>query len=115
MGGLQKCVDRTCVCHQCEGVVQEAGSKSRGHRRVDPMKIRTRRTALRIVGTALAAPAIARYAQAAEIRWRLGHVAPLDTPLHQRLTEASDAISKRSDGQMELSIIGEGRAGIQSG
>jgi tripartite ATP-independent transporter DctP family solute receptor len=56
-----------------------------------------------------------RFAHAAEIRWRVGHVAPLDTPLHQHLLEASDAIEKRSGGQMELAVIGEGRAGIQSG
>jgi tripartite ATP-independent transporter DctP family solute receptor len=75
----------------------------------------SRRTALRVGGAALAAPVVTRYARAAEITWRLGHVAPLDTPLHQRLLEAADAIAKRSDGRMELSVIGEGRAGIQSG
>lgn len=74
-----------------------------------------RRSVLRGAGGVLAAPMIARFARAAEITWRFGHVAPLDTPLHQRLLEAADAIAKRSDGRMELRIIGEGRAGIQSG
>jgi tripartite ATP-independent transporter DctP family solute receptor len=75
----------------------------------------SRRNVFRVAGAALAAPVISRYAHAAEITWRLGHVAPVDTPLHRRLLEAADAITKRSDGQMELTIIGEGRAGIQSG
>jgi tripartite ATP-independent transporter DctP family solute receptor len=64
---------------------------------------------------AVGAPMIVTKSRAAQISWRLGHVAPLDTALHKRLTEAADAIAKRSDGAMELTVIGEGRAGIQSG
>ena len=79
------------------------------------MKPVSRRAALRVAGTALAAPLISRYAHAAEITWRVGHVAPVNTPLHQHLLEAADAIAKRSDGKMELSVMGEGRLGIQSG
>src|SRR5271165_4066254 len=79
------------------------------------MKHISRRAVLHATSIALAAPAVSRYAHAAEISWRIAHVAPLDTPLHQRLLEAADAISKRSDGKMELSVIGEGRAGIPSG
>jgi tripartite ATP-independent transporter DctP family solute receptor len=75
----------------------------------------SRRAILGAATTASAAPVVARYAHAAEITWRIGHVAPIDTPLHKRLLEGSDAISKRSDGQMEIEVIGEGRAGIQSG
>jgi tripartite ATP-independent transporter DctP family solute receptor len=75
----------------------------------------SRRALLSAVAPALAAPLVARYAHAAEVTWRIGHVAPVDTPLHQRLLEAADAISKRSDGKMELSVIGEGKIGIQSG
>jgi tripartite ATP-independent transporter DctP family solute receptor len=75
----------------------------------------SRRTALRVAGGVLAAPAISRFAHAAEITWRVGHVAPISTPLHQRLLEAADAISKRSDGKMELQVVGEGKLGIQSG
>jgi TRAP-type transport system periplasmic protein len=74
-----------------------------------------RRAALKLATTVLAAPSLSRYAHAAEITWRVGHVAPKDTPLHQHLMEASDAIAKRSDGKMELIVIGEGKAGIQSG
>ena len=79
------------------------------------MKHVSRRAALCTAGTALAAPMICRYAHAAEITWRVGHVAPIDTPLHQHLLEAAEAIAKRSDGRMELLVIGEGRAGIPSG
>ncbi len=75
----------------------------------------SRRAVWRAGGAALAAPAISRFAQAAEVTWRIGHVAPLDTPLHQSLLEAADAIAKRSEGRMELKVIGEGRAGVQSG
>jgi len=35
--------------------------------------------------------------------------------LHKRLLEAADAIAKRSDGMMELQVLGAGTAGIQSG
>ncbi len=70
---------------------------------------------MQATGAALAAPAITRYAHAAEITWRIAHIAPVKTPLHQHLLEAADAISKRSDGKMELTVIGEGKAGIQSG
>jgi TRAP-type transport system periplasmic protein len=79
------------------------------------MKQLSRRTTFGIAASGLAAPMISRYAHAAEITWRIGHVAPLDTALHRNLLEAADAIAKRSDGQMQLSVIGEGRAGIQSG
>jgi tripartite ATP-independent transporter DctP family solute receptor len=68
-----------------------------------------------VASAVLAAPGILRFAHAAEYRWRLGHVAPSNTPLHQRLIEAAESISQRSDGQMEFSVIGEGKAGIQSG
>ena len=75
----------------------------------------SRRRSLLTAGSVLAMPAIARYAHAAEITWRIGHVAPVNTPLHKHLLEAADAIAKRSEGRMELKILGEGKAGIQSG
>jgi|HubBroStandDraft_1064217.scaffolds.fasta_scaffold47816_3 TRAP-type C4-dicarboxylate transport system substrate-binding protein len=75
----------------------------------------SRRTVLRTASASIAAPAIARYAHAAEVTWRVAHVAPVDTPLHRHLLESAEAIAKRSDGKMELTVIGEGRAGIQSG
>jgi tripartite ATP-independent transporter DctP family solute receptor len=74
-----------------------------------------RRAVLRATGAVLSTPALSRYAHAAEITWRLGHVAPTGSPLHLRLQEAAAAVAKRSDGAMELTIIGEGQAGIQSG
>jgi len=79
------------------------------------MKHASRRTVLGGMGSALVTPMISRHARAAEITWRIGHVAPVDTPLHQHLLQAAEGIAKRSDGKMELSVIGEGRAGIQSG
>jgi tripartite ATP-independent transporter DctP family solute receptor len=79
------------------------------------MKRISRRQIVPFAASALAAPLIPRYAHAAEVTWRIAHVAPLDTPMHKRLLEAADAISKRSNGQMEVKVIGEGRAGIQSG
>jgi tripartite ATP-independent transporter DctP family solute receptor len=75
----------------------------------------SRRAVFLSAGVTLASPFITRKARAAQINWRLGHVAPPDTPLHRRLIEAADAIAKRSDGVMQLTVIGEGRAGIQSG
>ena len=68
-----------------------------------------------MAGALLATPWISRFAHAAEVTWRIGHVAPLDTPLHLSLLEAAESIAKRSEGRMELKIIGEGRAGIPSG
>ncbi len=79
------------------------------------MKRVSRRTVLRTAGTMLATPIISRYAHAAEFSWRIGHVAPVNNPLHLHLLEAADAIAKRSDGKMELTVIGEGKAGIPSG
>jgi len=75
----------------------------------------SRRASFRFAAGGLVAPAICGHARAADVIWRLGHAAPLDTPLHRRLLEAADAIEKRSDGQMRLTVVGEGRAGIQSG
>jgi tripartite ATP-independent transporter DctP family solute receptor len=75
----------------------------------------SRRAVVQAAGAMLAAPFVTGKARAAQINWRLGHVAPPNTPLHKRLLEAADAIAKRSDGLMELTVIGEGRAGIQSG
>ena len=75
----------------------------------------SRRAIGRMTAGALAAPAIMRYAHAAEITWRLGHSASATSPFHKLLTDASEAISKRSDGKMELAVVGEGRLGIPGG
>ena len=79
------------------------------------MRPLVRRALVRGAGAALAMPFIPRLGHAAEVTWRLGHVAPTATVLHEHLLEAADAIKKRSDGKMELKIIPEGQAGIQSG
>ena len=76
---------------------------------------RSRRSAFKVIGAALAAPMIARHAHAAEITWRIGHVAPVETPLHRQLLDAAKSINKRSDGMMEIIVVGEGRLGVQSG
>ncbi|MSP00818.1 MAG: TRAP transporter substrate-binding protein [Acetobacteraceae bacterium] len=81
----------------------------------DPRKPLSRRLAWQAAGVALTAPMISRYARASGITWRIGHVAPVDTPLHRYLVEAAESISKRSDGRMELVVVPEGKAGIQSG
>ncbi len=75
----------------------------------------SRRGIVLAAGSGLAMPAISRYARAAEYTWRIGHVAPVNTPLHKNMMEAAEAIAKRSDGRMELKVLGEGKAGIQSG
>lgn len=79
------------------------------------MNMISRRSAASLAGAALTMPLVARFAHAAEVTWRVGHVAPEDTPLHQSLLEAADAIAKRSEGKMELTVMGQGRAGGQSG
>src|SRR3954452_13893830 len=101
------------ICRWCENNDRQSGR----HGNVEPAAMRSspRRTLIRFAGAALAAPAISRYAHAAEIKWRIGHVAPADSPLHRNLLDAADLISKRSDGRMELAVIGEGRAGVQAG
>lgn len=81
----------------------------------DKIRRLSRRRVIHAATAVLAAPAISRQARAAQISWRLGHVAPVDTPLHKRLLEAADAIAKRSDGLMELKVLGAGTAGVQSG
>ena len=76
----------------------------------------SRRVALGgVMAAPLAAPLTLRFARAAEVTWRFGHAAPNDSPLHRRLVEAAEAVAKRSDGRMNIKIIGEGQAGIQSG
>ena len=79
------------------------------------MKPIFRRAVVQGSAIALAAPLVARYAHAAQVSWRFGHVAPESTPLHLRLLEAAEAIGKRSEGRMELKVLGEGKAGNQSG
>jgi TRAP-type C4-dicarboxylate transport system substrate-binding protein len=79
------------------------------------MRHLSRRSALRAAGAGLVTPLLARYANAAEFNWRFGHSLPATSPFHQHLLSAAEAIAKRSDGQMQLSIIGEGQLGGPSG
>ena len=66
-------------------------------------------------GAALAMPFLMRPARAADVTWRIGHVAPIGAPLHQRLLEVADAVSKRSEGRIEVVIGGASSMGVQSG
>ena len=54
---------------------------------------------------ALAAPALPRFARAAEYSWKFGHSAPTTFPLHIRLVEAAAKIGKDSNGRMALQIF----------
>jgi TRAP-type C4-dicarboxylate transport system substrate-binding protein len=72
----------------------------------------------RVVLTAaavLAAPFLPRFANAAEVTWRLGHSAPTDFALHVRLQEAATAIVDRSGGQMELKVYPNSQLGSPVG
>lgn len=62
-----------------------------------------------------AAPVLPRFAHAAEVKWRIGHSAPADTPLHIRLLEAANAISIGSDGQMAIDVHPGNEAGSPVG
>jgi len=61
--------------------------------------------------TALAAPALPRFARAAEYTWKFGHSAPTSFPLHIRLVEAAAKIGKDSNGRMELQVFPDGQLG----
>ncbi len=59
----------------------------------------------------LAAPALPRFAKAAEYTWKFGHSAPTSFPLHTRLVEAAAQIAKDSNGRMELRIFPDAQLG----
>ena len=63
----------------------------------------------------LATPAVPRFARAAEFSWRLGHTAPIDFPLHKRLSEAAAEIARETDGRVEIAILPNGELGGQLG
>ena len=69
----------------------------------------------RLIAAALAAPALPRYARAAEFEWRLGHTAPESFPLHKRLTEAAAEIAKASDGRLQITVLPDSQLGGQLG
>ncbi|HBK08367.1 MAG TPA: hypothetical protein DDZ81_21375 [Acetobacteraceae bacterium] len=75
----------------------------------------SRRSVLAMAGMGLGAPFIARPARAADITWRLGHIAPTDFALHVRLVEAAGEIASRTDGKMRLEVYGNGELGSSAG
>ena len=74
------------------------------------MKI-TRRMMMAGTAAALAAPALPRFAKAAEYTWKFGHTAPTSFPLHTRLAEAAAKIGKDSGGRMELQVFPDAQLG----
>ncbi len=64
-----------------------------------------------LMGAALAAPLLPRFARAAEFSLRVAHTAPLTFPLHIRLAEAAEQIAHQSDGRVELQIFPDSQLG----
>ena len=75
----------------------------------------TRRTALRAGGGALALPFLARAAHAVDVTWHIGHIAPANAAVNQRLLEAADSISKRSEGRIAVVVGAAASMGQQAG
>ncbi len=71
----------------------------------------TRRLLLGGAVTALAAPALLRYAKAAEYSWKFAHTSPMTFPLHIRVAEAAELIGKESNGRMELQVFPDAQLG----
>ncbi len=70
----------------------------------------SRRLALGGMAT-LAAPALPRFARAAEYTWKFGHTAPTSFPLHIRLAAAAKNIGEDSHGRMELQVFPDSQLG----
>src|SRR4051794_32332927 len=96
---------RSCHFHLMRRSVQ-AAQQSRGN----AMPLTRRHLAAAAVGS-LAAPALLRYAKAAEYSWKFAHTSPLTFPFHIRLAEAAEAIGKESNGRMELQIFPDAQLG----
>ena len=64
-----------------------------------------------LIGGALAAPLLARYAKAAEYSWKFAHTSPLTFPFHIRLAAAAEQIGKESNGRMELQVFPDAQLG----
>jgi TRAP-type transport system periplasmic protein len=73
------------------------------------------RRAVLAAAAGLAAPFLPRFANAAEVTWRIGHSAPTDFALHLRLQEAAAAIADRSQGRMEVEIHPDSQLGSPVG
>jgi TRAP-type transport system periplasmic protein len=70
-----------------------------------------RATRRSLIGAALAAPLLPRFAKAAEFSLRVAHTAPLTFPLHIRLAEAAEQIAKESNGRVELQLFPDSQLG----
>jgi len=70
-----------------------------------------RATRRSLIGAALAAPLLPRFAKAAEFSLRVAHTAPLRFPLHIRLAEAAERVAKESNGRVELQIFPDSQLG----
>ena len=75
------------------------------------------RTALAAGSPGLSMPFLTRNAGAEEpdVRLRVGHTAPADFSLHERLVEAAMAVSRRSGGKVEMRIFPNGELGSPVG
>jgi tripartite ATP-independent transporter DctP family solute receptor len=70
-----------------------------------------RATRRKLIGAALAAPLLSRFAKAAEFSLRVAHTAPLTFPLHIRLTKAAEHIARESNGRVELQLFPDAQLG----
>jgi tripartite ATP-independent transporter DctP family solute receptor len=60
---------------------------------------------------ALAAPALPRFAKAAEYSWKFAHTSVTTYPLHVRLAAAAEKIKQESNGRIELLIFPDSQLG----
>lgn len=74
-----------------------------------------RGTAKGLAIAALAAPALPRRAQAADVTWRLAHTAPEPFPVHQRLLQAAAEIAEASGARMIVKIFPDRQLGDPMG
>ena len=78
------------------------------------MRFIGRRGLLRSGGAALALPATARYAKAAEFTFKVAHGLAASHPTHIRLTEAAAAIAAESGGRLEFKVFPNNQLGGES-
>lgn len=71
--------------------------------------------ARRAVLSGFALPFLPRFAQAAEVVWRIGHSAPASFALNTRLVEVAATIQARSGGQMSVEVYPAGELGSPVG
>ncbi len=69
------------------------------------MKV-TRRSALSLIGAAVAAPAVLRYANAAEVTWKLHHMLPPVSNMHRNfLVPWAKELEEKSAGRLKIQIF----------